>query len=64
MMSKVLECASIVPGCHFVIHGDDENEVIVKFAAHARSVHGIEHLSEALRARLRSAVRDDSGAAP
>jgi predicted small metal-binding protein len=63
MTSKVLECGSIVPGCRFVIHGEDENEVIVKFAEHARSVHGVEHLSDALRARIRSAVKEDGGAA-
>jgi predicted small metal-binding protein len=62
-MSKVLQCGSIVPGCHLAIHGEDENEVIVKFAEHARSVHGIEHLSDALRARIRSAVQEDDGAA-
>jgi predicted small metal-binding protein len=63
-MSRVLECGSIVPGCDIVIHGDDENEVIVKFAEHARAVHEIEHLSDALKARLRTAMREDVGAAP
>jgi predicted small metal-binding protein len=57
MESKVLECGAIVPGCRIVIHGDDEDEVVVKFAAHARSLHGIEHLSEALKERVRSAIK-------
>jgi predicted small metal-binding protein len=58
-MSKVLQCASIVPGCEVVIHGDSESDVVVKAAEHARTVHGIEHLSEALRAKIRAAVKEE-----
>lgn len=64
MTGKVLECGSIVPGCRLVIHGEDDNEVIVKFAEHARSVHGIEHLSEPLRERVRAAVEENCNTAP
>jgi predicted small metal-binding protein len=62
MTGKVLQCGSIVPGCPLVIRGEDDSEVVVKFAEHARSVHGIEHLSDALRERVRAAVREDGGA--
>jgi predicted small metal-binding protein len=57
-MSKILECGMIVPGCGFVIHGDSEEELMMKASEHARTVHEIEHLSEQLKARIRAAIKD------
>jgi predicted small metal-binding protein len=61
-MRKILECGSVVPGCKFVIHGDDEDEVIVKAAEHARSAHGVDHLSEPLKAKMRAAIKESEDA--
>jgi predicted small metal-binding protein len=58
-MGKVLECRSVVPGCEFVVHGDSDTEVMIKAAEHARAVHAIEHLSEALKAKIRAAMKDE-----
>jgi predicted small metal-binding protein len=55
---KVLECGAVVPGCKFVAHADSEDELMAIAAEHAQSVHGIDHLSEELRAKIRSAIRD------
>jgi predicted small metal-binding protein len=55
---KVLECGTIVPGCNFVAHADNEDELVIIAAAHARSVHGVDHLSEPLKAKIRSVIRD------
>ena len=58
-MAKVIECAAVVPGCNFVIHGADEAEIIVKMAEHLGSAHDVKHLSEQLKARIHAFIRDD-----
>jgi predicted small metal-binding protein len=61
-MMKIVECGAVVPGCKFVAHGDSAEELMMKMMDHARSVHGIEHLSEPLKAKIRSAVKEDTAA--
>lgn len=61
-MRKVLRCGAIVPGCNFVAHGEDEQDVMMKAADHARSAHGVEHMSESLRAKVRAAIEDEAPA--
>ena len=57
-LRKVLQCGSIVPGCKFVAHAEDENEMMVVMADHARSVHDVDHLSEEMKAKIRAAMKD------
>jgi predicted small metal-binding protein len=57
-MSKVLECRSVIPGCNFVVHGDSEDDVLMKEEEHAQRVHGVEHISEQLKAKIRSAIKE------
>jgi predicted small metal-binding protein len=57
-MTKVLECRTVVPGCDFVVHGESEEDVMMKEEEHARRVHGVEHISEPLKARIRSAIKE------
>jgi len=57
-LRKVLECKSVVPGCNFVAHAEDENEMMVIIAEHARAVHEVDHLSEELKAKIRTAIKD------
>jgi predicted small metal-binding protein len=56
-MALVLECGSIFPGCRFVVHAEDEDELLVKLAEHARATHEFERLSEPLKERVRNAIR-------
>jgi predicted small metal-binding protein len=58
-MSKILECGQVVPGCKFVIHGESEEDVMMKAAEHARAIHDVVHLSEPLRAQIRAAIKDE-----
>jgi predicted small metal-binding protein len=58
-MGKMPQCGSVIPGCGIVVHGDSASEVMVKMAEHARAVHGIEHLSEALKAKIRAGIKDE-----
>lgn len=57
-MSKVLECRSVVPGCEFIAHGETEADVLMMTIEHARSVHGVDHISPRLRERIHSAIHD------
>jgi predicted small metal-binding protein len=58
-MAKVIACGSVVPGCNFVIHGADQDEIMAKMVDHLRSTHDVEHLSEQLKARIRAVTRDN-----
>ena len=57
-MGKVLECRSVVPGCEIVVRGESEEEVMMNASEHARSAHGVEHMSEELKAKIRAAIRE------
>jgi predicted small metal-binding protein len=41
-----------------VAHAESEDELMVIAAVHANSVHGLGHLSEPLKAKLRSVIKD------
>lgn len=53
---KALPCGAIVPGCEFVAHGETAADVMAKLADHSRNAHGVEHMSEALKAKVRAAL--------
>lgn len=55
-MRKELACGSVVPGCDFVARAATEEELMLKVADHARNVHGIDHISEDLKAKIREAI--------
>ena len=57
-MTKVLECRTVVPGCNFVVHGESEEDVLMKEEEHVVRMHGVEHISEPLKARIRSAIKE------
>jgi predicted small metal-binding protein len=59
-MVKVFECASVVPGCKFVIHAEERDEVLVQAIEHLHSFHDIGHLSEPLKARIRAVIKDET----
>ena len=58
-MAKVFECGSVVPGCEFVLHDEDESELMIRAIEHMRSMHEVEHISEHLVTRIRSVIKDD-----
>jgi predicted small metal-binding protein len=58
-MSKVLDCGSVFPGCDYQVHGPTDAEVIVKELDHAHGAHDLGPVSEALRERIRTAIRED-----
>jgi predicted small metal-binding protein len=40
-MAKVLKCGDVFSGCETVIYGKDEDEVLAKEEAHARTDHNM-----------------------
>jgi len=62
-MSKVLYCGSVFPGCPHVIHADGEDELMAKAMVHARAEHEATIISDRLKARIRSAMREQQAAA-
>ena len=58
MMKKALKCGTVIPGCEFVVHAENNGELLVKAAEHARMVHGIDRISEQLTARILAAVEE------
>jgi predicted small metal-binding protein len=58
-MRTELKCGSVVPGCEFVARADDEADLLMKMAEHARTTHGIDHLSPDLRAKMAAAIRKE-----
>lgn len=59
-MRKVLECGAIVPGCNYVAHGASEEDLMLKAAEHARNAHGVEHLSEPLKAKIKASIKNEA----
>ncbi len=57
-MRRIIECGSVVPGCNFVSHGATDEDVLMEAAEHVRATHGVDHLSDPLKAKLRAAIRD------
>lgn len=61
-MRKRLECGSVFPGCRFVIHADGDDELMAKAVAHARAEHYATPITDRLKGRIRSAIRDEAPA--
>lgn len=57
-MAKTMKCGDLMPGCDFVAHGENEDDVLQKAAAHAKEAHGIEELTEDLVAQVRGKISD------
>ena len=57
-MSKVMKCREVGLDCDFVAHGDTEEQVMTKVAAHAQKDHGMEHIPEEVAAKVKAAIHD------
>lgn len=56
-MTKELRCNDIMPGCDFVVRGENEAEVLSKAADHAREKHGMSEIDEETEKKVRSQIR-------
>lgn len=57
-MRKELACGAVVPGCDFVAHAATEEDLMLKVADHAREAHGIVHISDDLKAKIKVAIKE------
>ncbi len=55
---KALHCGDLMKGCDFVASGLTEDEVMKKAAEHAKTSHGMHHLSPEMALKVREAIRD------
>lgn len=59
---QVLRCGTVFPGCNYVMHGETQADVLAKVAEHARDAHGIDHISDAFRAKIVAHMAPEKGA--
>lgn len=57
-MRKELACGAVVPGCDFVAHAATEEDLMLKVASHARQAHGVAHITDDLKAKIKDAIKD------
>jgi len=58
-MTRVLRCDAIFLGCGHVVRAESEEELMRLAAEHARQVHGITEIDEALAEKVRAAITHD-----
>jgi predicted small metal-binding protein len=59
-MGKMVECEKVDPssGCHHVIHGKDESDLMKKAAEHVKE-HGVKSVTPEMQAKVRSVMHDE-----
>ena len=55
-MAKVLRCDAIFLGCGHVVHAESEEELLRLAAEHAKRVHGVSEIDEAMARQVRAAI--------
>jgi predicted small metal-binding protein len=58
VMSKVLHCGDLMPGCKAVIEGHDVAEVMKKGAEHAKTAHGMSTIPPDVAKKVQAAIRN------
>jgi predicted small metal-binding protein len=58
-MAKVLRCDAIFLGCGHVVRAESEEELLRLAAEHAREVHGVSEIDEAMLRQVRAAVTEE-----
>jgi predicted small metal-binding protein len=58
-MAKVLRCDAIFLGCGHVVRAESEEELLRLAAEHARQVHGVLEIDEAMAGTVRAAITNE-----
>ena len=61
---KIIRCGAVVPGCDYKAHGKTDADVLANAAEHARTVHGLNHISPELMAKIKGAIEERPDDAP
>jgi predicted small metal-binding protein len=57
-MAKVVRCRDVGFDCESVVRAETEEEVLKQVAAHAKTVHNLQTVSEEVVAKVRQVMRD------
>lgn len=58
-MGKVLACKDVGVDCDFVIHGEDEVDILRQAAEHAKGCHHDVQMTPQVQAKIRAAIREE-----
>jgi predicted small metal-binding protein len=58
VMTKVLKCADLMPGCPYEARGMTTEDILQQAAVHARDVHNIAPSPELVE-KVKSAIREE-----
>ena len=55
---KEFRCRDVVPGCPYVTRDEDEDELLVQIASHARDAHGMDEVPPEVADTIRRVIVD------
>lgn len=58
-MAKVLRCDAIFLGCGHVVRAESEEELLHLAAEHAKQVHGVAQVDEAMARKVLAAITNE-----
>ncbi|MFN2185214.1 MAG: DUF1059 domain-containing protein [Anaerolineae bacterium] len=58
-MTKAVHCRDIGFDCDGVVRAETEEEALARVVAHARTVHGLETVTEEVVEKVRHVMRDE-----
>jgi len=58
-MTKVVHCRDVGFDCDAVVRAETEEEALAQVAAHAKTVHGLETVSDEIVEKVRSVMGDE-----
>ena len=56
-MAKLFRCHDVMPGCESEVRAETEDEILRRAAEHAKEVHGLAALDEAVVKKVKAAIR-------
>jgi predicted small metal-binding protein len=56
---KAMKCGDLMPGCDYVARGANEHEIMQHAAEHAKTAHGMHHLTPEVAQKVRAAIHDE-----
>jgi predicted small metal-binding protein len=58
-MTKVVHCRDVGFDCDAVVRAETEEEALKQVAAHAKTVHHLDEVTDEIVEKVRSVMRDD-----
>jgi predicted small metal-binding protein len=59
VMTKVLRCSDMMPGCDYVARAETEDELMQKAAQHAQEKHGMQTVPPEVVQQIKSKIREE-----